>query len=78
MMAALLDQMPNDVQQLLLSFSNSSEFIFSSIGMGMCANVTIGKDYSFNIPVGCYLPRVMREKNIHDAMNILKHINVFL
>jgi hypothetical protein len=30
------------------------------------------KGYSFNIPVACSLPRVMREKNIHDAMGILK------
>lgn len=64
----------NGIQQFILSFSNSSEFIFSSAGIGMCANATIGKNYSFNIPVGCYLPRVMREKNIHDAMDILKQV----
>ncbi|MDF2857059.1 MAG: hypothetical protein K0Q87_2910 [Neobacillus sp.] len=40
----------------------------------MCGNATIGQDYSFTIPVGCYLPRVMREKNIHDAMDILKQV----
>lgn len=64
----------NGLQQFILSFSNSSEFIFSSVGLGMCANATIGKDDSFNIPVGCYLPRVMREKNIHDAMATLKQV----
>lgn len=64
----------NGLQQFILSFSNSSEFIFSSAGIGMCANATIGKNYTFNIPVGCYLPRVMREKNIHDAMDILKQV----
>ncbi len=64
----------NGLQQFILSFSNSSEFIFSSAGIGMCANATIGRNYSFNIPVGCYLPRVMREKNIHDAMDILKQV----
>ena len=64
----------NGIQQFILSFSNSSEFIFSSVGIGMCANATIGKNYSFNIPVGCYLPRVMREKNIHDAMDVLKQV----
>jgi isopenicillin-N N-acyltransferase-like protein len=62
----------NGLVQFILSFSNSSEFIFSSAGMGMCANATIGQGYSFNIPVGCYLPKVMRQKNIDDAMDILK------
>jgi len=64
----------NGLQQFVLSFSNSSEFIFSSAGIGMCANATIGNDFSFNIPVGCYLPRVMREKNIQDAEAILKQV----
>ena len=60
--------------QFILSFSNSSEFAFSSAGIGICTNATIGQDYSFNIPVGCYLPRAMREKNIRDAMDILKQV----
>jgi isopenicillin-N N-acyltransferase like protein len=64
----------NGLVQFILSFSNSSEFTFSSAGIGMCANATIGQDYSFNIPVGCYLPRVMRERNLHDAMDILKQV----
>lgn len=58
--------------QFILSFANSSEFTFSSAGFGMCANATIGKDYSVNIPLACYLPRVMRQKNIKDAMKLLK------
>jgi isopenicillin-N N-acyltransferase like protein len=64
----------NGLVQFILSFSNSSEITFSSAGIGICANATIGQDYSFNIPVGCYLPRVMREKNILDAMDILKQV----
>ena len=60
--------------QFILSFANSSEFTFSSAGFGMCANATIGKDYSFNIPLACYLPRVMRQKNIRDAMELLKQV----
>ncbi len=64
----------NGLVQFILSFSNSSEFTFSSAGIGMCGNTTIGKNYSFKIPVACYLPRVMREKNIHDAMDILKQV----
>ncbi|NPV93282.1 MAG: hypothetical protein HPY50_21190 [Firmicutes bacterium] len=60
--------------QFILSFSNSSEFTLSSAGIGMCANATIGQDYSLNTPVACYLPKVMREKNIRDAMDILKQV----
>lgn len=62
----------NGLVQFILSFSNSSEFTFSSAGFGMCANATIGQGFSLNIPVACYLPRVMRESNIQDAMGILK------
>lgn len=64
----------NGLQQFILSFSNSSEFTFSSAGIGMCANATIGNTFASNIPVGCYLPRVMREKRIYDAMAILKQV----
>jgi isopenicillin-N N-acyltransferase-like protein len=65
----------NGLVQFILSFSNSSEFTFSSTGIGMCALATIGRDYSFNIPVGCYLPKVMRENSIHDAMDVLKQVS---
>jgi Acyl-coenzyme A:6-aminopenicillanic acid acyl-transferase. len=58
--------------QFILSFSNASEFTFSSAGFGMCANATIGQDFSLNIPVACYLPKVMRQKNLNEAMDILK------
>jgi isopenicillin-N N-acyltransferase-like protein len=60
--------------QFVLSFSNSSEFTISSAGFGMCANATIAQDYSLSIPVGCYLPRVMREKNIFAAMGLLEQV----
>lgn len=58
--------------QIILSFSNSSEFTLSSAGFGMCANATIGQGYLFSIPVACYLPRIMRENSLYDAMDILK------
>jgi len=62
------------LQQYVLSFSNSSEFTFSSAGFGMCANATIGKNYAFGVPVGCYLPRVMRAASMDDALTILKTV----
>ncbi|MCX6826898.1 MAG: C45 family autoproteolytic acyltransferase/hydrolase [candidate division Zixibacteria bacterium] len=60
--------------QYILSFSNSTEYTFSSAGFGICALATIGQDYSFNIPLACYLPRVMRQKNIQDALDLLKQV----
>ncbi len=62
----------NGPVQFILSFANAGEYTFSSAGFGICANATIGQDYSFNIPVACYLPRVMRQKNIREAIDILK------
>lgn len=64
----------NGLQQFILSFSNSSEIVLSSAGLGMCANATLGKNYAFNIPIGCYMPKVMRAENIHDALAILKQV----
>ncbi|MCE5346526.1 MAG: C45 family autoproteolytic acyltransferase/hydrolase, partial [Bacteroidales bacterium] len=45
----------NGLAQFILSFANSTEFTFSSAGFGMCVNATLGQDYSFNIPLACYL-----------------------
>lgn len=60
--------------QFLIVLGNSSEYTISSAGLGLCANATIGQDYSFNIPLCCYLPKVMRQKNIHDAIGLLKKV----
>lgn len=57
--------------QYTVSFANSTEYTFSSAGFGNCANATINNDYSFNIPLACYLPKVMRQKNSQAAMAIL-------
>lgn len=64
----------NGLVQFILSFANAGEFTFSSAQFGICANATIGQDYSYNIPLACYLPKVMRQKNISDAMDILKKV----
>jgi len=64
----------NGLVQFILSFANSTEFTFSSAGLGMSINATLGKDYSFNIPLACYLPKVMRQKSIHDALDLLKQV----
>ena len=64
----------NGLVQFTLSFANSSEWTFSSAGFGMCVNATLGKNYSFTIPLACYLPRVMRQKSIHNALDLLKQV----
>lgn len=60
--------------QYILSFSNSSEYTLSSAGFGICAFATFGTNYAFNLPLGCYMPRVMRQKNIHEALGLLKQV----
>ncbi|WP_054697017.1 C45 family autoproteolytic acyltransferase/hydolase [Syntrophomonas palmitatica] len=60
--------------QYILSFANSSEYIISSAGYGICAMATLGKNYAFNLPLACYMPRVMRQQNIHDAMKLLSQV----
>ncbi len=58
--------------QYTLSFNNSSEYTFSSSGFGNCANATIGLDYTFGLPIGCYLPKAMRQRTVDEAMDILR------
>lgn len=60
--------------QYILSFSNSSEYALSSAGFGICALATFGKSYAYNLPLACYMPRVMRQNNIHDAMDLFKKV----
>lgn len=62
----------DELNQLVVVLGHSSEYTLSSAGFGLCANSTIGQDYSFNIPLCCYLPKVMRQKNTQDAMGLLK------
>ncbi|MDD2620223.1 MAG: carcinine hydrolase/isopenicillin-N N-acyltransferase family protein, partial [Syntrophomonadaceae bacterium] len=46
----------------------------SSAGFGICGLSTIEKEYSAYIPVGCYLPKAIRQQNITEAMNIFKQV----
>lgn len=60
--------------QIALSLGHSIEYILSSHSFGICANATFGQDYSMNIPVGCYLPKVMRQNTVNDAIDELKRV----
>lgn len=65
----------NGVKQLSL-FLWGIEVTLSSAGFGIAANGTWSppKEYTLNIPFGCYLPKVMRQENMDDAMEILKSV----
>lgn len=58
--------------QLIVSIANATEYTLSSAGFGLCANATIGQDYACSIPLGCYVPKAMRQNNVDDAMEVLK------
>ena len=60
--------------QFVISLANSSEYAISSAGMGICANATVSQNYTFSIPLGCYMPKVMRQRNVQDGIAILKQV----
>jgi isopenicillin-N N-acyltransferase-like protein len=61
------------ITQLTLSLGGFAEYTLSSAGFGMCANSTMTPTDGFrlNIPLACYLPKAMRQKNISDALGVL-------
>lgn len=60
--------------QLALTIGSFVEYTLNSTGFGMCATATFGMDYSFNIPLGCYLPKAMRQNTVGEAMEVLKGV----
>lgn len=62
------------LEQLIISIANSTEISLTSAGLGICLNGAFNQDYAFNLPSACYTPKVMRQKNIHDAAEILKQV----
>lgn len=58
--------------QYVLSLANSSEYSISSAGLGICANATIDNNYTFSLPLGCYMPKVMRQRSVQDGIDVLK------
>lgn len=59
----------NGLDQLIIS---PAEITLNSAGLGICLNGTFSQDYAFNLPSACLTPKVMRQKNTHDAAEILK------
>lgn len=60
--------------QYILSFNNWTEYTFSSTGFGICINATFAKEHKFTLPVSGYLPKVMRQKSIDKALDLLKQV----
>ncbi|NLK52496.1 MAG: hypothetical protein GX295_08650 [Syntrophomonadaceae bacterium] len=63
------------VTQLSLVLWGIVEYTLSSSGFGMCANGTwvVAENCLLNLPVGCYLPKVMRQRTLGEAMGILRN-----
>lgn len=60
--------------QYILSFNNWTEYTFSSAGFGMCITATFARNHVFTLPVSAYLPRVMRQKSIGEAWDLLQQV----
>ena len=55
------------VKQLLLAYGGTFEFGLNSTGIGICCTATLAYhdiDHNLNIPTGCYLSKVMRQRII--------------
>lgn len=67
---------PDGTRLLALSLGGMVEYSLSSHGFGNCANslFTKAEPYCFSLPLGCYLPKVMRQSSIHEAVAILKQV----
>lgn len=60
--------------QYILCINNWTEYTFASTGLGICANATFAKCHEFTLPVSAYIPRVMRQKNLEDAFDLLTQV----
>lgn len=61
-------------QQLSLILWGVVEYTLNSAGFGICANGTwaAAENFMLNIPVGCYLPKAMRQKTLQGAFEVLR------
>lgn len=63
------------LEQLTLSLGGVVEYTLNSAGFGICANSLLTalkkEKYRQVIPVGCYLPKVMRQHSIKEALDLL-------
>ncbi|HWP96123.1 MAG TPA: C45 family peptidase [Syntrophomonadaceae bacterium] len=60
--------------QYVLCFNNWGDYTLSSAGFGICLNATFARDHEFTLPVSAYIPKVMRQKTIAGAVDMLKQV----
>ena len=59
------------MEQLLLAVEGSIETGINSAGIGICITANLphhNPDHKINIPVGCYMPKLMRQRTIGNAL----------
>lgn len=61
------------LEQLVLAFGGVYEYTLNSAGFGISENLNLGpvQKRGSNLPCGLYLPKVMRQKSLSDALRIL-------
>ncbi len=64
----------NGPVQYILSINNWGDYTLSSAGFGICLNATFARNHEFTLPVSAYIPRVMRQKTIEGAFDLLKQV----
>ena len=66
----------NGLKQLAISLAGMVEYTLNSNGFGNCANSLFTKTdtYQFSLPLGCYLPKVMRQSSMEEAVQILVEV----
>jgi isopenicillin-N N-acyltransferase-like protein len=72
--ALLRQEYPDGLRQLTLCLVGVSEYTLTSNGLGICINGTVAAwtPPGPGIPLLCYLPRVMRQKNLGQARQLLE------
>lgn len=65
---------PDGLEQLSLVLWGIVEYTLNSTGFGMCANGTwaVTDNYKLKMPIGCYLPKAMRQQTLQAALGILR------
>ncbi len=70
----LLIKRAEGMEQLCLAYGGIFECGISSDGIDIGFNASLPNHNScnkFNIPMGCYLPKMLRQQNIGDALGVL-------
>lgn len=62
------------LEQFVLCFNNWGDYTLSSAGFGICLNATFARNHEFTLPVSAYIPKVMRQKTIDEALDMLKQV----